>query len=98
MAGSRLGKRVVFCILQVLVPYLLVETLVTGYCWFTRVDGSYFIMEDTGRTVSFDPISGYRLNSTPSRCVRYIQSKVEYIGVFRGNAQGFAYRSDFGPK
>lgn len=57
-----------------------------------------YVIEDTGGTVQFDPISGYRLARTPSRQAQVTFGELEYIGVLRGNNQGFADRDDFGPQ
>jgi hypothetical protein len=83
--------------LQILIPYALVEAVVTARAWWTRSDASYFLLEDTGRTFFFDPIRGYRLGITQARCALYVRGQWEYFGTFRGNAQGFPYRGDFGP-
>lgn len=59
---------------------------------------SVWIFEDTGRTVQFDRIRGYRLTSIPSRWARLTKGTFEYIGVLKGNNQGFPDKDDFYPK
>ena len=56
-----------------------------------------WIFENTGRTVHFDPIRGFRLTSTSSRYARMTKGIIEYVGTFRGNSQGFPDRDDFSP-
>src|SRR6516162_7965158 len=97
MASTRRGRRLLIIALQILIPYALVEAVVTARAWWTRSDASYFLLEDTGRTFFFDPIRGYRLGITQARCALYVRGQWEYFGTFRGNAQGFPYRGDFGP-
>lgn len=58
-------------------------------------DGWFF--EEAGKTIRFDPLTGYRLTPHPSRNLRISEGRVEYEGVFRGNNQGFQDRDDFWP-
>jgi hypothetical protein len=93
-----LSKRLLFVAILILAPYLAVESIASTYGWFSWWDHSFAITEDTGRTVEFDPVRGYRLNNTPARTARITNGKFEYVGEFRGNSQGFPDRDDFGPK
>ncbi len=45
--------------------------------------------------MQFDPIRGYRLTTTPSRFARVVNGEIDYIGVLKGNQQGFPDRDDF---
>lgn len=56
---------------------------------------TFWIFEESGRTFHFDPVRGYRLTTTPSRVARITNGEVEYVGVYRGNEQGFPDQDDF---
>lgn len=59
---------------------------------------AFWVFEDSGKTVHFDPISGFRYSRTASRVARINPGRgVEYVASFRGNNQGFADRDDFTP-
>src|SRR5262245_7475658 len=90
-------KRLFFIAILVLVPYLAVEAAASLYAWRTRSDLSVVFIEDARRTIAFDPVRGYRLNATPARMARFADGRLEYVGVLRGNAQGFGDRADFRP-
>ena len=93
-----LKKRIIFTCLIVFTFYLILETLASTAAWLAWRDTSFWLFEDSGRTWQFDPVRGYRLTSTPSRFLRATDGRFEYVGVARGNAQGFADRDDFTPK
>jgi hypothetical protein len=59
---------------------------------------SIWLYEGSGNTVHFDPIRGYRLTDVPSRMTRITRNTVEYVGVLRGNNEGFPDRDDFYPR
>ena len=59
---------------------------------------SFWLFEDSGKSVHFDPILGYRLTPVPSRTTRITKGTVEYIGELKGNNQGFPDRDDFFPE
>jgi len=59
---------------------------------------SFWVFEDSGKTVRFDPVAGVRYTTTPSRSARITNGQVEYVATFRGNAQGFPDRDDFRPR
>ncbi|MEX0727946.1 MAG: hypothetical protein WD065_16840 [Planctomycetaceae bacterium] len=59
---------------------------------------SMMVYEQSAQTVLFDPVRGYRLAETPARFMRFTESKPEYVGTLRGNAQGFPDRDDFTAK
>src|ERR1700722_14651518 len=52
---------------------------------------TFWIVEDKD-SVCFDPILGYRISQSPGRFARVTNGTVEYVGTFRGNAQGFQSR------
>jgi hypothetical protein len=56
---------------------------------------SYLVIEHPGETVRFDADRGFFLTETPSRMARITLGRVEYVGPFHGNAEGFADREDF---
>ena len=91
-------KKLLFLFVLVLVPYLVIETIVSALGWFSWWGSSILILEDTKRTVQFDPIRGYRVLSTPARSARITDGEIEFVGTLRGNAQGFAGWQDIGPK
>ncbi len=60
---------------------------------------SIWCLEDNGAgTVRFDPKSGFRLGPKPGRFAAISYGVLEYVGVYRGNNQGFPDRGDFGPE
>jgi hypothetical protein len=91
-------KRLVFAAIMVVASYIVVEGIATAVAWSLRWDTTLWLYEDSGRTVQFDPIRGYRLTRTPSRFLRATDGRLEYVGTIRGNSQGFPDRDDFGPK
>jgi hypothetical protein len=99
-APLSLRKRLAYSILLLALPYLVVEALFSVlYIHGTILPPtSIWIYENTGRTIHFDPVRGYRLTSTPSRFARITKGTVEYVGTLRGNAQGFCDRDDFSPE
>lgn len=97
-APSRRLLRVLAINLLVLVGiYGAAELLYSSWRYAFPAPDSLWVFEDVGRTMQFDPVRGYRLTATPSRFTRITQGQIEYIGTFRGNAQGFPDRDDFGP-
>ncbi len=93
-----LRKRLLFASFTFFLFYVLLETLASTAAWLSWRDTSFWLFEDSGRTWRFDPVRGYRLTSTPSRFLRATDGRFEYVGIGRGNAQGFADRDDFTPK
>ncbi|UCG51795.1 MAG: hypothetical protein JSW58_16750 [Candidatus Latescibacterota bacterium] len=95
-------KTKTFFVLAVLVigTYLVCEIAVT----LLYVGGvlerptTMWLFEDSGRTVHFDAIRGYRLSTVPSRITRITKGTTEYVGALKGNNQGFPDRDDFYPK
>jgi len=58
---------------------------------------STWVFEDSGKTVQFDPIRGYTLTQVPSRWARMSKGTLEYVGILKGNKQGFPDEGDFSP-
>jgi hypothetical protein len=87
-------------VLPVLLTYAIAELTFSFLQWkgVLSSDPSYWIYEDSGKTIQFDSIRGYRLTQTPSRFARITYGKPEFIGTLRGNNQGFADRNDFFPE
>lgn len=56
---------------------------------------TWFVFEESGRTIRFDRDRGVFLGPAPSRYARVSFGEVVYDGVARGNAQGFPDRDDF---
>jgi hypothetical protein len=98
MSPLKSKKKLLFALGVVVAAYLVVETIVSVYGWFNWWGNSILILEDTKRTVQFDPVLGYRVNSIPARSARITNGQIEYVGILRGNAQGFAGWQDTGPK
>jgi hypothetical protein len=77
--------------------YGVLELSYSTYAYFFRDASpySYLVVEHPGQTVHFDSDRGFFLTETPSRMARITHGRVEYVGAFHGNAQGFADRDDF---
>lgn len=93
-----LSRRLRLSLCATLLTYLVAELVLSVYGYLSWAGTSLFLFEDAGRTWQFDPIRGYRLTSTPSRFMRITNGTLEYVGVARGNAQGFPDRDDFHPE
>jgi len=74
---------------------VLCELLYSTLIWLFFPPTNLWIYEDAGQAIRFDPVRGYRLGPRPARFARITRSKLEYVGSFRGNAQGLADRDDF---
>ncbi len=59
---------------------------------------SFWVFEESGKTVQFDPIIGLRYTTIPSRSARITNGQAEYVATFRGNTQGFPDQDDFVPE
>ena len=75
--------------------YLALEAGTTAYHRLKWLDTTLWLSENSDRTVRFDAIRGTFLGQFPARCARITNGVVEYVGVIRGNAQGFPDRDDF---
>jgi hypothetical protein len=83
-----------------LLLYALIELSYSSYRYFFTDTSpeSFALFEHPGETIKFDPIRGYLLTQMPSRVARVNYGKVEYMGSFRGNLQGFPDHDDFSIK
>ena len=77
--------------------YLLLEFPVTAYYGLSWAGTSFYVFDESGKTVHFDPIRGYILTRQPSRWTHLINGRPEFVGWLQGNSQGFPSRRDFGP-
>jgi len=93
-----LRDRVVFTTLLVVAVFGVAETATTLWSLASsREPDRYWIFEEPGRTVHFDPVRGVRLTPVASRWAGIAHGQVQYVRVLRGNAQGFHDRDDFSP-
>jgi hypothetical protein len=97
---SRFTANVLVPLLIVIATYAVFEAVVTVLYLKDVIEppSSVWLFEDSGRTVRFDPILGYRLLPVPSRIARITMGTVEYVGTLKGNNQGFPDRDDFSPE
>jgi len=95
-ARQRRSFRIYAAGFGVVFGYLLLEFAVTAYHGFSWA-GTWYLFEESGKTVHFDPIRGYIMTQQPSRWARITNDTVEFVGWMKGNSQGFATRRDFGP-
>lgn len=90
-----------FCLLAAiaLVTYAVFEAAVSALYVKGVLEprSSIWLYEESGKTVHFDPVRGYRLSGDASRITRITRGVVEYVGVLKGNNQGFPDRDDFAP-
>jgi hypothetical protein len=93
-----LRKKILFSLICLFFFASILETVATTAAWFSWWDTSFWLFEDSGKTIRFDPVRGHFLSRTPSRYLRMTNGRLEYVGTARGNSQGFADRDDFGPR
>ncbi len=92
-----LRKRFAFSVVTLLLSYAIAEAACTAFLPISpgaTGSNTFAVIENKGG-VCFDPILGYRISKTPARFTRVIKGAVEFIGCFRGNAQGFQGAKDF---
>jgi hypothetical protein len=92
-------RKLAFAVVYAASVYLLFE-LLYGTLYVRGIISpppSLWIFEDRG-TIQFDPVRGYRLSDVPARWSRITYGEVEYLGILRGNAQGFPDDRDFTPR
>ena len=96
----RIPKTVYVPAIICICTYLVFETAVSLLYLADVIErpASIWLFEDSGRTVHFDAVRGYRLTTTRSRITRITMGTVEYVGALRGNNQGFPDRDDFYPQ
>jgi hypothetical protein len=59
---------------------------------------SLWVYEESHRTIHFDPVSGKRVMPIGARWARITKGTVEYVGLLKGNNEGFSDRDDFAVK
>jgi hypothetical protein len=98
--SRKIPKSVCVTAVIVVITYALFETTVTVLYLKDVIEppASVWLYEESGNTVHFDPVRGYRLTDVPSRITRITRKTVEYVGVLKGNNQGFPDRDDFFPQ
>ena len=74
-----------YLVTEVLFSALYVRGLVTP-------PDSVMLFEDSGKTVHFDPVLGFRYTPLPSRAARLTHGEVEFLTTFKGNNLGFNER------
>jgi hypothetical protein len=97
MARASAAKRWGTAFLAMVITYGVLEIVLSLVAWAGWWGTSLMVFEDSGRTWHFDPIRGFWLGRTPSRFARITNGRLEYVGIARGNAQGFPDRDDFTP-
>ena len=87
MARNFIPKTILVPIFICICTYAVFEAVVTVLYLKDVVEppATTWYFEDTGRTVHFDPVRGYRLTTVPSRITRITMGYVEYVGEFRGS-------------
>ena len=98
-ASFSFRKKLLFSVILIAVLYFAVELLFSALFAHGLIlnKSSLWFFEESGRTIHFDPVRGYRLTPVPSRMMRMTYGQREYLGTLRGNSQGFPDRDDFGP-
>ncbi|MFO1352053.1 MAG: hypothetical protein U1F68_15805 [Gammaproteobacteria bacterium] len=97
LIARSLRRRVALLAVIVAFSYLALEAIFSTlyvYGW-VRHPEPFWVSEDSGRTVQFDPILGYRLTPTPSRVAKISFGAVEFQALLRGNNLGFVDKNDF---
>ena len=93
----RLWQLAAFVAVLTISTYLLIEALYS-LLFVNRIiyppTGGWFF-ENSGRTIHFCPVRGYKLTTSPSRMGRVAKGQIEHLGVLRGNSQGFPDEDDF---
>ena len=104
LARGLLKSKVLTIITIIYFTYLAFDVVIS-ILYFTNIleppsyySSSVWVFEDSGKTVHFDPIRGYILTQIPSRWTRVTRGTVEYVGVLRGNKQGFPDLNEFATK
>jgi hypothetical protein len=96
-ARGRRSSRFYAAAFGLVLGYLFTEFAMTAFYGFTWAGTSLYLFDKSGKTVHFDPIRGYLLTKEPSRWSRFNNGVPEYVGVLKGNSQGFPSQTDFGP-
>ena len=96
---TSLWRRLLFMTMILLSTYVVAETIASlgmRYGIFRRLDVRVYV--DSPRGVTFCPIRGYRFSQTPSPYARIVRNKLDFIGAYYGNNEGFPDRDDFSPR
>lgn len=94
-----MSRRLLGVALPALWTYLVVELVFSAlYVHGAIARPPLYVFEDSGRTVHFDPVLGYRLTPVPSRFARLDGRRPEYVGTLRGNDAGFADPEEIAPQ
>jgi hypothetical protein len=108
--GVSLRKRLLFSTVTAILAYGVAEAVLTLAHRDSAAPGkhnraaphpgrnttdSFYICEESGKTLRFDPIRGYRLYPVACRVARVTHGEVEYVASVRGNAQGFPDKHDW---
>jgi len=89
--------RIYAAVFGLLFGYLFAELAVTAYYGFSWAGTTLGLLDESGKTVHFDPVRGYILTQQPSRWGRITNGTVDWVGWLKGNSQGFPSQSDFAP-
>jgi hypothetical protein len=95
LASQKKSFRIYAICFGVLLGYLSAEAVATLYARIRWTGTSLFLFEESGKTIHFDPVRGYRLTTEPSPWTRITNGTVEYIGRLQGNSEGFPSHNDF---
>ena len=108
--GLSLRKRLLFSTVIAILTYGVAETVMTLAHRDSAATGksnqsashrghsttdSFYICENSGKTIRFDPIRGFRLSPVACRVARVSNGEVEFVASVRGNAQGFPDQHDW---
>ena len=99
---SHIRPKIILTFVAVLSTYIFLEFVVSAVSFVAGLDAgessSFWIFEDSGKTIHFDRIRGYTLTDEPSRFARVTNGTLEYLGTLKGNNYGFPDRDDYSPE
>lgn len=95
--GMFIGRRFLYPVFSVMTSYFIFESTVSFLYVYDYIEPprSYWVFEYSDNSIQFDPIRGFRLPQEPYRYARKTYGNVEYVGLLRGNNEGFSDRNDF---
>jgi hypothetical protein len=90
-------KKIAFSVVLSLAFYGIAEAVLTATMPIPigAIGADTFWLVERSECFKFDPIRGYAVSRKPVRFTRVTKGEVEYVGRFRGNAQGFQGDKDF---
>ncbi len=91
-----MNKNFLLCLASILFAYVLLEFGLTAL--FSPAAPETYWVWSNDRTITFDPVAGFRLTREEAYRSRITKGQVEYCGVYRGNNRGFADRDNFVPE